>query len=100
MGTNAQHINLIAPEVSQGLKDAIMAVRGVDPLAAYNGSKEVELAEADLYSRMSLSPEFTEGALSIKYNATALKAAANRLYLKWNDDRYDGGAPLITSINL
>lgn len=100
MGTNAQHINLLVPEVSQGIKDAIMEARGLDPLASYNGSKEAELVEADLYVRMSLTPEFSEGALSIKYNLNALLMAANRIYLKWTDDRYTSGEAIITSINL
>jgi hypothetical protein len=98
--TNAQYLNLLVPEVAQGIKDAIIAARGVDPLAAYSASQAIELAEADLYSRLALSPEFSEGALSLKYNVSALKAEANRIYRKYEDDRYESGDPLISSITL
>jgi hypothetical protein len=95
MSTNAQYLNLLVPEVPQGIKDAIMLARGLDPLAAYSGSEAVELAEADLYSRITLTPEFSEGALSLKYNVSALKAEANRIYLKYGDARYSDADPVI-----
>lgn len=93
--TNTDWLNELVPEVSQGIKTAVMTARGVDPLAVYNGSESVELAEADLYMRILIMPEFSEGSLSIKYNASSLKEAANRIYLKYGDDRYSGGQPTI-----
>ena len=97
---NAEYFNELIPDVSEGLKDAIMVARDVDPYAAYNGSKEVELAEADLYMRVLLMPEFSEGSLSIKYKASSLTSAANRIYLKYNDSKYDSGEPTIRRIQL
>jgi len=98
--SNTEYLNELVPDVSQGIKDAIMVVRGVDPLAAYSGSKEVELAGADLYMRVLLMPEFSEGSLSIKYKASSLTSAANRIYLKYNDSNYDSGEPTIQRIQL
>ena len=77
-----------------------MKVRGITPTAGYIGGQNIELAEADLYMRMTIMPEFSEGSLSIKYNASSLKSAANRIYSKYGDARYESGQPLIRAIKL
>jgi hypothetical protein len=93
--TNAEFLNDLVPDLSQGLKDAVMTARGVSPLAVYSGDSAIELAEADLYMRMLIIPEFKEGSLSIKYDVRSLKESANRIYLRYGDSRYDNGEPLI-----
>lgn len=98
--TNKEFLNESVPEVSQGIKDAVMAARGVDPAAVYNGSKEIELAEADLYMRMTILSSFSEGSLSIKYSESSLKIAANRIYDKYGDPKQSRLEPLIRGIKL
>lgn len=98
--TNEEWIVAVAPDLSKEVKKSIMAARGVDPLADYDGSKEVELAQADIYSRMLLIPEFSEGSLSIKYDLSSLKAEAQRIYRKYNDDRYEPNEPIIRRVKL
>lgn len=98
--TNAEYLNILIPEVSQGIKNAIMEARNLDGAASYNGGEAIELVTADLYYHILLIPEFSEGSLSIKYNASSLKAAANRIYKLYNDPRYDGGEPLIRRVKL
>lgn len=97
---NLEFLSESIPEISQGIKDAIMVARGVDPLAAYVGGELIELAEADLYTRMLLMPDFSEGSLSIKYSKSSLKEAAQRIYLKYNDARYESGEPSIQRLKL
>lgn len=98
--TNKEFLNESVPEVSQGIKDAVMAARGVDPAAVFNGSKEIELAKADLYMEMIILPDFTEGSLSIKYSVSSLKEAANRIYEKHGDARFSRREPMIRGIQL
>lgn len=98
--TNQDWLNELVPEVSQGIKTAIMTARGVDPQADYNGDKSIELAEADIYMRLTLIPEFSEGSLSIKYDLSSLKEQANRIYQKHGETKYNSGTPLIRSIKL
>lgn len=98
--TNEEWILAIAPEISNEVKKSLMAAREVTLEAAYVGSKEVELAQADIYSRMLLMPEFSEGSLSIKYNLDSLKSEAQRIYKKYGDDRYNSGQPTIRRVQL
>jgi len=99
--TNSEYLNEIVPEIGANIKTAIIVARGLDPNATYNGGKEVELVEADLYYRMMLIPEFKEGQLSIKYDLSSLRSFAQSIYKKWGDPRYESfGQPLIRSINL
>ena len=99
--TNADYLNEIVPEIGTNIKTAVMVARGVDLSATYTGGMEVELAEADLYFRMLLVPEFSEGQLSIKYDLSSLKSFANAIYKKWGDPKFeDFGQPLIRAVNL
>lgn len=98
--TNAEWLNEMVPDISQGIKTAIMESRGVVPGDPYSGGQSIELAEADLYMRMLILPEFKEGSLSIKYNLSSLKEAANSIYKKYGDPRFDSGEPMIRRIRL
>lgn len=98
--TNSEFLNNLVPEVPQGIKDAIMAARGVEPTAAYIVSSNIELAEADLYSRILLMPDFKEGALSVKYDREQLEKQANGIYKKHNDPKYQDNAPIIKRVQL
>ncbi len=98
--TNAEFLNELVPEITQGIKNAIMEARNLDGAASYNGGEVIELVTADLYYHILLMPDFSEGSLSIKYSPSSLKAAANRIYKKYNDPRYDGGEPLIRRVKL
>ena len=98
--TNFDFLNETIPEISQGIKEAIMVARGVNPTATYDGSKGIELSEADLYLRMTIMPEFKEGSLSIKYNVSSLKEAANEIYGKYDDPKFNSGEPTIRPIKL
>ncbi|WP_417885513.1 DUF6706 family protein [Zunongwangia sp.] len=98
--TNTDWLNEIVPEVSQGIKNAIMTARGVDPQAAYSSNQSIELVEADIYMRMTIMPEFSEGSLSIKYDRSSLREQANTIYEKWGDDKYTSGKPTIKRVKL
>tara|TARA_B100000378_G_scaffold236018_1_gene202692 strand:- start:8222 stop:8521 length:300 start_codon:yes stop_codon:yes gene_type:complete len=98
--TNNDWLNEIVPEVSQGIKNAIMTARGVDPQADYSNDKSIELVEADIYMRITIMPEFSEGSLSIKYNLSSLRDQANNIYEKWGDDKYNSGIPVIKRVKL
>lgn len=98
--TNNDWLNEIVPEVSQGIKNAIMTARGVDPQADYSNNQSIELVEADIYMRMTIMPEFSEGSLSIKYNLSSLEKQANNIYGKWGDDKYNSGIPVIKRVKL
>lgn len=98
--TNTDWLNEMVPEVSQGVKNAIMVARGVDPQAAYSGDKSIELATADLYMQMTLMPKFSEGSLSIEYNLSSLKEIANGIYKEHGDSKYNDGLPKIRAVKL
>ena len=98
--TNQDWLNELVPEVSQGIKTAIMTARGVHPQAEYSGGKEIELAQADIYMQLTIIPEFSEGSLSIKYDLSSLRAAANAIYKKHGDAKYSDGIPKIRAIKL
>lgn len=98
--TNTDWLNEMVPEVSQGIKNAIMVAREVTPEATYSGDKSIELATADLYMQLTIMPEFSEGSLSIKYNLSSLKEAASAIYKKHGDAKYNDGLPKIRAVKL
>ena len=98
--TNLEWLNELVPEVSSGIKTSILSVRGLTSTGGYAGGQSIELAEADLYMRLAIMPEVQEGSLKIKYTISSLKEAANRIYKKYGDARYDDGQPLIKGIRL
>ena len=98
--TNEEFLSELVPEVGQGIKTAVMTARGVVPGDVYSGGEAIELAEADLYMRLLVVPEFSEGSLSIKYSTRSLKEAANRIYSKYGDPRYNSGEPTIRRVKL
>ena len=98
--TNSEWLNELVPEVSQGIKTAVMTARGVTPEAEFSYDESIELTEADLYMRMQHVKSFSEGSLSIQYDLSSLKAEAQRIYKKYGDARYSSGQPLIRAIKL
>ena len=98
--TNTEFLNELVPEVGTGIKEAVMTAREVVPGDVYSGGESIELAEADLYMRLLIMPEFSEGSLSIKYSASSLKEAANRIYQKYGDPRYNSGEPTIRKVKI
>ncbi len=99
--TNKDWLNEIVPEVSQGIKDAIMVAREVDPGATYSVTDQsIELAEADIYMRMTRISSFTEGSLSVKYDLSSLKEQANAIYKLYGDPKYNDGLPKIRAVKL
>lgn len=73
----------------------VMISRSIDGTADYTAEKlkEVELVSADLYVAISITPEFKEGQLSIKYDSSALKSRALNIYKKYNDSKADDLSP-------
>lgn len=98
--TYLEWLNSLVPEIPEGIKTAILQIRGLTDSDAYVSGQDIELAEADLYMRLTLMPEFQEGSLSIKYDQSSLKSAANSIYKKYGDARYDDGQPLIRRVQL
>lgn len=99
--TNAEWLDNAVPGVDAGIRSAILADRGINPTAGYTGiSESTQLAKADLYMEVALMPKFTEGSLSIEYSQSSLKSAANRIYQKYGDARYEDGQPLIKRVKL
>lgn len=68
--------------------DFVLSSRSINGMAIYTNAslKEVELATADLYMRMSLT-EFKEGQLSVKYDIAKLEQRAIDIYRKYNDEK-------------
>lgn len=98
--TNLEYLNALVPEVPEGIKEAIMTSRSVTAAAVYDGSAAIELAEADLYRRLLLMPDFAEGSLKVKYDRNQLEKQANGIYRKHDDPKYDDGIPIIKRVTL
>ena len=98
--TYLEWLNELAPEVSENIRITLLENRDISPWGSYTSGQDIELAEADLYMYMTRVPEFKEGSLSIKYDLSSLKQAANDIYKLYGDARYNSGEPLIRSVNL
>lgn len=98
--TYLDRLNEITSEVSEGVKEQILRGRDLEPWDDYLINEGSDLAEADLFMRMLILPEVKEGSLSIQYDRSSLKSAANAIYKKYGDARYDDGQPLIQRIKL
>ena len=63
--------------------------RSVEITDDYDSSKtkDLELISADLYLTIATTPEFSEGDLSVKYDAELLKTRAANIYLKHQDEK-------------
>lgn len=68
--------------------ERVLVSRSINGREAYSSSslKSVELVTADLYSDLLVSPEFKEGALSIKHDKGELKSYILKIAKKYDDE--------------
>lgn len=98
--TYLEWLGELAPEVSDNIRETLLRGRDLEPWDEFVEGQNIELAQADLYMHVSRLPEFKEGSLSVKYDKSSLKEAANSIYKQYGDARYDSGEPLIKSVKL
>lgn len=94
--------NPISANVPNDFIESILIGRSISGAALYDVTtlKEVELATADIYASIATMPEFSEGGLSLKYNADTLITRALVLYNKHNDPKASEIGPQTINLNV
>lgn len=94
--------NPVFSDVSENTLNTVLIGRSLDGSAEYTESslKDVELASADLYLLIAITPEFKEGQLSIKYDSTVLKDRAKNIYAKYEDAKLEELQPKPINIGI
>lgn len=79
---------IIFQSISEELIKQSLQFRSLNWADCYVSSslQNIELTIADLYVELTVMPEFKEGTLSIKYNASQLLKMAKNIYEKYDDD--------------
>lgn len=82
--TNAIKANPVFASIDGDYIESVLTLRSINGSEEYTSSslKDFELASADIYLALAMSPEFREGQLSVKMNSGLLRSRAEALYAK------------------